>query len=160
MDYLLVTQDMTRMINGNEKWTLLLWECCGLFTYHIELEFQNLVQHLGCLAQKQFLCTLASSSRHYIVLIILRCNISAMVAPFLWISNPLCMLLCALTKRRQTKAKKPIGLPFKRKQNKAIHFLDISRWLCPMVLNDRFSQLLISFTVRPNTCWVVSVRPF
>ena len=79
------------------------------------------------------------------------------ISPFILISKTHCvvLLLYALTKRRQTKAKK-IGLPFKCKQNKAIHFLDISRWLCPMVLNDRFSQLLISFTVR-NTCWVVSI---
>ena len=80
------------------------------------------------------------------------------ISPFILISKTHCvvLLLYALTKRRQTKAKKKIGLPFKCKQNKAIHFLDISRWLCPMVLNDRFSQLLISFTVR-NTCWVVSI---
>ena len=79
------------------------------------------------------------------------------ISPFILIPKTHCvvLLLYALTKRRQTKAKK-IGLPFKCKQNKAIHFLDISRWLCPMVLNDRFSQLLISFTVR-NTCWVVSI---
>ena len=80
------------------------------------------------------------------------------ISPFILIPKTHCvvLLLYALTKRRQTKAKKKIGLPFKCKQNKAIHFLDISRWLCPMVLNDRFSQLLISFTVR-NTCWVVSI---